>query len=95
MWFHRRGVSDIGWADYVKRIPIKAAQRIAEEYGYDQVMIYARKVDRPSGVGETAKTEIKGGEHMTTYGVNKIHCDVMARIGKYLQTKIMGWDWDT
>jgi hypothetical protein len=62
-----------------KRIPITAAKRIAEEYGYDQVMIYAR------AVGED------GGEHMTTYGVTKAHCAAMAHIAKFLQTKIMGW----
>jgi hypothetical protein len=75
----------------MKRIPISAAKRIALEYGYDQVMIYARKVDRPAGVGETASDAIKGGEHMTTYGVNREHCDAMARIGSFLKTKIMGW----
>lgn len=63
----------------MKRIPIKAAQDIAEKYGYDQVMIYARKV------GEN------GGEHMTTYGVNKANCDAMAKIANFLQIKIMGW----
>lgn len=67
----------------MKRIPIKAAEKIAKEYGYDQVVIYARKVDE---VGF-----INGGEHMTTYGVNKVHCDVAGRIGKTLQ-KFMGWD---
>jgi hypothetical protein len=66
----------------MKRIPIKAAQHIAEIYGYDQVMIYARKV------GEDPAPH---GEHMTTYGVNKDHCDAMARIGTFLKTKIMGW----
>lgn len=75
----------------MKPIPIKAAQQIAEQYGYDQVMIYARKVDRPAGVGEHAKAEVKGGEHMTTYGVNREHCDAMRRIAIYLQNKIMGW----
>lgn len=75
----------------MKRIPISAARGIAHKYGYDQVMIYARKVDQPAGIGETAKQEIKGGEHMTTFGVNKVHCDAMARIGKYLQEKILGW----
>ena len=63
----------------MKRIPIKAAERIAKDYGYDQVIVYARRV----GAG--------GGEHMTTYGVNKIHCDVAARIGDFLKYKIMGW----
>jgi hypothetical protein len=63
----------------MKRIPITCAKRIAEEYGYDQVMIYARKV------GDS------GGEHMTTYGATKAHCSAMARIGDFLKYKIMGW----
>ena len=62
-----------------KPIPIAAAKRIAQNYGYDQVMIFARKVDEP------------GMEHMTTYGVNKEHCAAMAKIATFLQTKIMGW----
>jgi len=64
----------------MKRIPITAAKKIAEEYGYDQVMVYARKV------GED------GGEHMTTYGVSRIHCAAMAKIAGFLKTKIMGWE---
>jgi len=64
----------------MKRIPIKAAERIAKEYGYDQVMIYVRKI------GDN------GGEHMTTYGVTKLHCEAMGKIAKFLQTKIMGWN---
>lgn len=75
----------------MRSIPISAARHIAERYGYDQVMIYARKVDRPAGVGETASQAIKGGEHMTTYGVSKAHCAAMARIAEFLKTKIMGW----
>jgi len=71
-----------GYDSDKKRIPIAAAKRIAEKYGYDQVMIYARKVDT---------IEKNGGEHMTTYGVNKAHCDAMAKIGNFLKTKIMGW----
>lgn len=67
----------------MKRIPIKAAKAIAEEYGYDQVMIYARKVGEPPA---------EHGEHMTTYGVTKEHCSAMARIASYLQNKIMGWN---
>lgn len=63
----------------MKPIPIKAAKLIADEYGYDQVIVYARKV------GKT------GGEHMTTYGKSKAHCDVAARIGDFLKHKIMGW----
>jgi hypothetical protein len=60
----------------MKRIPISAAQLIADKYGYDQVVVYARKV------GE--------GEHMTTYGVTKEHCGIAARMGATLQ-KFMGW----
>lgn len=37
-----------------KPIPISAAARIAKDYGYDQVVIIARKVDP------------EGGEHVTT-----------------------------
>lgn len=66
----------------MKRIPIAAAKRIAEEYGWDQVMIYARKV------GDDPQPH---GEHMTTYGVDKKHCDAMAKTASFLQTKIMGW----
>jgi hypothetical protein len=63
----------------VKRIPIAAGQRIAEQYGYDQVVIIARKV------GDD------GGEHVTTYGVTKAHCAVAAKIGDFIKHKIMGW----
>lgn len=63
----------------MKRIPISAAKRIAEDYGYEQVVIYARKTGDP------------GGEHMTTYGVTKLHCTIAGRIGKALQ-KFMGWE---
>jgi hypothetical protein len=51
-------------------IPIAAAKRIAEEFGYDQVVIVARKVG--------------GSEHVTTYGVDKANCNVAARIGNFL-----------
>lgn len=65
-----------------KPIPISAAKAIAENYGYDQVIIYARKVgDDPA----------PHGEHMTTYGVNRQHCDAAARIGDHLKYKVMGW----
>jgi len=63
----------------MKDIPISAAKDVAKKYGYDQVMIYARKVGND------------GGEHMTTYGVNAAHCTAMAKIGNYLKHKIMKW----
>lgn len=58
-------------------IPVSAGQRIAEEFGYDQVVIIARKV----GVRE----------HVTTYGIDKDHCGVAARIGNFIKHKLMGW----
>lgn len=61
----------------MKPIPISAAKLIADRYGYDQVVIIARKV------GE--------GEHCTTYGVDKANCEVAARCGDFLKFKVMGW----
>jgi hypothetical protein len=62
-----------------KRIPISAARFIAEKYGYDQVVIFARKC----GDG--------GREHCTTYGVSKEHCSVAARIGDFFKYELMRW----
>lgn len=69
----------------MRSIPITAAKHIAEEYGYDQVIIYARKV------GDDPEPH---GEHMTTYGVNREHCSAAAKIGDFLKYKIMGWTRD-
>jgi len=63
-------------------IPIDAAKHIAERYGYDQVVIYARRV------GEAPQP---CGEHMTTYGTNEAHCEVAARMAATLQ-RFMGWN---
>lgn len=63
----------------VMPIPISAAQKIADAYGYDQVVIVARKV----GNG--------GIEHVTTYGVDEANCEVAAKTGDFLKYKIMGW----
>ena len=63
----------------VKAIPIRSARLIAEEFDYDQVIIIARK------------TGDQGGEHVTTYGVNKEHCGIAARCGNFLKYKVMGW----
>ena len=63
----------------MKPIPIKTAKNISNEFGYDQVIIIARKI------GEN------GGEHVTTYGKNKEHCSVAAKCGDYLKYKVMGW----
>ena len=63
----------------MKPIPVSAAKQIANEYGYDQVIVVAR------AVGEG------GGEHVTTYGRDKQHCSVAARCGDFLKFKVMGW----
>lgn len=63
----------------MKPIPIAAAKDIATRYGYDQVVIVARKVGAD------------GGEHVTTYGRDRDNCAVAARIGNYLKFKVMGW----
>jgi hypothetical protein len=66
----------------MKPIPVAAAKRIAEQYGYDQVVVIARKV------GDGGQEH---GEHVTTYGVDQANRDVAARIGNFLKYKIMGW----
>ena len=66
----------------MKRIPIRAARQIAEEFGYDQVVIYARKVGAAPD---------PHGEHLTTYGVNREHCAVAAKMADVLK-RFMGWN---
>lgn len=68
--------------DKMKKIPISAAKKIAHDYGYDQVIIFARRV------GESPDPH---GEHLTTYGKDKAHCNVAARIGSYLKREILKW----
>lgn len=63
----------------MKPIPVSAAKQIGEAHGFDQVVIYARKV------GD------EGGEHMTTWGSTPEHCGVVGRIGNALKQHIMGW----
>ncbi len=63
----------------MKPIPVVRARDIAEQYGYDQVIIIARRV------GEN------GGEHCTTYGRDKTHCKVAAKCGDFLKYKVMQW----
>lgn len=66
----------------MKPIPIGEAECIAKTYGFDQVVIIARKVDDA--------TE-NGGEHVTTYGASPAHCEVAARIGTTLKHHLMKW----
>ncbi|MDZ7895349.1 MAG: hypothetical protein U5M50_10550 [Sphingobium sp.] len=66
----------------MKPIPIRVAKAIADDFGYDQVVIYARRV------GEEPDPH---GEHLTTYGRTKEHCAIAARIADTLK-RFMGWD---
>jgi hypothetical protein len=67
-------------------IPISAAKLISTAYGYDQVIIIARRV------GEAPDDH---GEHVTTYGSDRANCDVAAKIGKHITSKIMMWPEDS
>jgi hypothetical protein len=61
-------------------IPVEAAKRIAHDFGYDQIIIIARKV----GPG--------GNENVVTYGTNKECSDAAFKAGEFLKYKVMGWD---
>lgn len=65
-----------------KPIPVSAAQRISVLYGYDQVVIIARKT------GE------QGLEHVTTYGAGEEHKKVAAAIGDFIKYEVMRWEKD-
>jgi len=66
----------------MKAIPISAAKKIAEAYGWDQIIVIGRKI------GNDPEPH---GEHVTTYGINREHCDAAAKIGNHLKYDIMGW----
>lgn len=60
-------------------LPIKEAKAIAQTYGWDQVVIIARK----TGEG--------GYEHVVTYGKGKAHCEAAARAGNAIKHHLMQW----
>lgn len=59
------------------RIPIKRAEEIAKAHGYEQVIVYARRVGEP------------GLEWVTTYGVDPTHCAAAARIGDAIGRQVV------
>lgn len=65
----------------MKPIPITAGKRIAETFGYDQVVIVARKTGRGEGTGE----------HVTTYGDGPGHRETAEMIGHFFKHRLMGW----
>lgn len=58
----------------IRAVPIEAAARIGKDYGYDNVVIFARRADPPGS-----------GEHVTTWGRDKAHCAVAALVGDHLK----------
>jgi hypothetical protein len=54
-------------------VPVSAAKWVAHAFGYDQVVIIARKV------GDD------GAKSVTTYGVDSGHCEKAARTGSFLK----------
>ncbi|WP_279480301.1 hypothetical protein [Aureimonas sp. SK2] len=66
-------------------IPVSAAQEICVAYGYDQIIILARRV---------GDEDDAGGEHLTTYGLTDEHSNAAAQIGFHLRSKVMGWHGD-
>lgn len=61
----------------MKKIPIEAAKRIANDYEYPEVVIFA--YDPPSR-----------NQHVTTYGKTVEQCKDAAQAGNYLK-KALGW----
>lgn len=64
-----------------KQIPISAAKKIADEYGYDQIIVYGRN----TGTDGTEYLEC-----MATYGKTKATCTAAAKMGNALK-RFMGW----
>ncbi len=63
----------------MQRIPISALRDIAVKYGWDQLVLVARKV----GPG--------GEEQVVTYGEGREHSDVAARAGMAIRTHLLRW----
>ena len=57
-------------------IPVESARAIALEFGWDQVIVIARRVGH--------------GEHVTTYGIDPAHAAAAAAGGNALKG-VMGW----
>lgn len=63
----------------MSELPIREARDIAHRYGWDQVIIVARKV------GDD------GYEHVVTYGNGAAHCEAAARAGMAIKHHLMRW----
>lgn len=64
-----------------KRIPIAAAKRFGEEFGYDQVIVIAR--DHESG-----------RQHVTTWGASKQLCASAGQVAATIKGEVLGWPQD-
>lgn len=60
-----------------KAIPVSAASALAKQYNFDQIVVIARRIG--------------GSESVTTFGKGRIHKDIAARTGEFLQREVMGW----
>ena len=69
----------------MKPIPVSAAEVIANLYGFDQVIIVARRVGGP---GETS------GEHVTNYGVDPEHRETARKLAGRVKFELLGWKLD-
>lgn len=69
----------------VKQIPVQVAEAVAKEYGYDQVVIIARKP------GEHFED---GAESVTTYGTGDENCNIAARMGDFIKNRVMKWTYE-
>lgn len=63
-------------------IPVATAESIGRRFGYDQVVVYGRRV---------GEDPLPHGEHLTTWGRNRDHCQVAKHLGNFLKHEIMGW----
>lgn len=67
-------------------IPEKEARKIAEKYGYDQVIIHGRKFNEDV-------TALPIGESLVTYGKTKKHAVIVHRIGEFLKERVFASNW--
>lgn len=63
----------------VKAIPPAAARRIAQAYGYDQVIVLGRRLNEPG----------EAGEHVTAWGPNESATRDAARLGELARRTIL------
>lgn len=61
-----------------KRIPIAAARRFGDEFGYDQVIVIARD-------------HVSGRQHVTTWGATRQLCASAGEVATAIKEDVLGW----